>query len=80
MSFRTDNAAFEKWLRRRCKVVEADLKYKHKRMRKNAFVFLRATLVLEAEETVPFGDYLIAIGMISGRPRHDIGEDSGSHG
>jgi Uncharacterized protein conserved in bacteria (DUF2252) len=43
MSFRTDNAAFEKWLRRRCKVVEADLKYKHKRMRKNAFVFLRAT-------------------------------------
>ncbi len=34
---------FEKWLRRRCKVVEADLKYKHKRMRKNAFVFRRAT-------------------------------------
>ena len=43
VSFKKENKAFENWLRRRCKVVEADLAYKHKRMRKSAFVFLRAT-------------------------------------
>jgi len=43
MSFRSDNAAFEAWLRRRCKVVEKDLKYKHERMKESAFAFLRAT-------------------------------------
>ena len=43
MSFRTDNATFEMWLRTQCCVVDADLDYKHERMKKNAFVFLRAT-------------------------------------
>jgi Uncharacterized protein conserved in bacteria (DUF2252) len=43
MSFREDNDAFENWLREQCNVVEADLRRKHKRMRKDAFVFLRAT-------------------------------------
>ncbi len=43
MSFLDANHAYEKWLKTQCKVVEADLKYKHERMRKDAFVFLRAT-------------------------------------
>ena len=43
MSFRTDNAAFEMWVRTQCRVVDADLDYKHERMKKNAFVFLRGT-------------------------------------
>lgn len=34
---------YERWLRDQCDVVDADLDYKHKRMRENAFVFLRAT-------------------------------------
>jgi hypothetical protein len=46
--FQEVNASFEDWLRDRCaaigcKVVEKDLKRKHERMRKNPFVFLRAT-------------------------------------
>ncbi len=43
MAFLADNAAYEDWLRTQCQVVEADLEHKHERMRKNAFVFLRAT-------------------------------------
>ena len=43
MSLRTDNSAYEAWLRTQCQVVEADLEYKHQRMRKNPFTFLRAT-------------------------------------
>ncbi|MBR0776861.1 DUF2252 family protein [Bradyrhizobium diazoefficiens] len=43
MRFRDDNAEFETWLRKQCPVVEDDLVYKHKRMRKSAFIFLRAT-------------------------------------
>jgi uncharacterized protein (DUF2252 family) len=43
MSFKSDNAAFEKWLRQQCSVVEEDLQYKHRRMAKNSFTFLRAT-------------------------------------
>lgn len=43
MGFRDDNAEFEAWLRGQCRVVESDLAYKQKRMRKNAFIFLRAT-------------------------------------
>jgi hypothetical protein len=43
MSFVTDNQAYEKWLRAQCEVVEKDLKYKHERMRKCPFIFLRAT-------------------------------------
>ncbi len=43
MSFHADNEAFESWLRTQCDVVEADLEHKHERMKKNPFVFLRAT-------------------------------------
>lgn len=43
MRFRDDNAEFEAWLRDQCDVVESDLVHKHKRMRKSAFIFLRAT-------------------------------------
>jgi len=43
MSFRAENCAYEKWLKTQCDVVEDDLIYKHKRMQKNAFTFLRAT-------------------------------------
>ena len=43
MSFRNDNDAYEAWLARQCDVVARDLDYKHRRMKKNAFIFLRAT-------------------------------------
>jgi hypothetical protein len=43
MSFRQVNDEYEEWLATQCAVVTADLAYKHKRMGKNAFVFLRAT-------------------------------------
>ncbi|VIO68599.1 hypothetical protein CI1B_22220 [Bradyrhizobium ivorense] len=43
MSFRSDNAAFEAWLGRQCKVVKSEIKYKHRRMKKSPFIFLRAT-------------------------------------
>lgn len=42
-SIEQDVAAYEKWLRKQCDVVEADLDLKHRRMRKSAFDFLRAT-------------------------------------
>lgn len=38
-----DNAAYERWLRRHCKVVEEDVVQKHDRMRRSPFDFLRAT-------------------------------------
>ncbi|MDA9508477.1 hypothetical protein XI09_28330 [Bradyrhizobium sp. CCBAU 11386] len=38
-----DNRDFERWLRRQCKVVEPDLDEKHKKMKDDPFVFLRAT-------------------------------------
>lgn len=43
MSIHTDTKRYEDWLRKRCNVDEAALEQKHKRMRKNEFVFLRAT-------------------------------------
>src|SRR5262245_11799408 len=43
MSIQSDNADYEAWLRLQGPVVEKDLEYKHRRMRKSAFVFLRAT-------------------------------------
>jgi hypothetical protein len=52
MSFRKDNAAYEAWLRTQCEVVKKDVAHKHKRMRKNAFIFLRATYFRWAK-TVP---------------------------
>jgi hypothetical protein len=42
-SLRRDIESYERWLHKRCNVVEADLEKKHKRMRKSAFNFLRAT-------------------------------------
>jgi hypothetical protein len=43
MSFQEDNEAYETWLREQCTVVEEDLDFKHKKMKKDAFTFLRAT-------------------------------------
>src|SRR5205807_445946 len=43
MSFVKDNEKYERWLRKHCRVVEADLEKKHERMRESAFVFLRST-------------------------------------
>jgi Uncharacterized protein conserved in bacteria (DUF2252) len=43
MSFVSDNAAFEAWLKTQCAVVRKDLAYKHERMKLDAFTFLRAT-------------------------------------
>jgi Uncharacterized protein conserved in bacteria (DUF2252) len=43
MSFRTDNRDFEAWLKRHCRVVQADLNRKHQRMRRDPFSFLRGT-------------------------------------
>jgi hypothetical protein len=42
-SIKQDVAAYEAWLRTQCEVVLADLDAKHRRMRKSAFDFLRAT-------------------------------------
>src|SRR5712675_58268 len=41
MSFSKDNSAYEAWLA--CDVVAKDVDYKHHRMKKSAFIFLRAT-------------------------------------
>ena len=41
--FKADNDAFEAWLGTKCAVVTADLEFKHQRMGKDPFVFLRAT-------------------------------------
>ena len=38
-----DSAAYERWLRKQCEVVEPDLQTKHERMRQSPFDFLRAT-------------------------------------
>jgi hypothetical protein len=50
MSFCAANAEYEKWLRDQCEVVEPDLNYKHERMKKNPFVFLRATFFRWAQQ------------------------------
>jgi uncharacterized protein DUF2252 len=42
-SITQDVGAYEKWLRKQCRVVELDLDAKHRRMRKSAFDFLRVT-------------------------------------
>jgi hypothetical protein len=42
-SIEQDVTAYEGWLRKQCDVIERDLKAKHRRMRKSAFDFLRAT-------------------------------------
>jgi hypothetical protein len=43
MSFRDDNDAYEAWLATQCHAVAADIKHKHKQMKKSAFMFLRST-------------------------------------
>jgi hypothetical protein len=43
MSFRDDNDAYEAWLAKQCHVVKKDIEYKHRRMKKSPFIFLRAT-------------------------------------
>ena len=50
MSFIADNDAYEDWLRNQCAVVEADLEKKHKRMKLDPFVFLRATYFRRAKK------------------------------
>ena len=43
MSFRKDNDAYEAWLATQCDVVKKDIATKHHRMKKDSFIFLRAT-------------------------------------
>ena len=43
MSFADDNAAYETWLAAQCDVVAEDLEYKHWKMSRDPFNFLRAT-------------------------------------
>lgn len=43
MSFVSDNKAYESWLKGECNVVKKDIAHKHKRMKRDAFTFLRAT-------------------------------------
>src|SRR3954453_13126992 len=43
MSFRKDNEEFEAWLGTQCDVVKKDVMENHHQMKKNAFIFLRAT-------------------------------------
>jgi hypothetical protein len=43
MSFRKDNDEYEDWLAKQCDVIARDVDYKHRRMKKSAFIFLRAT-------------------------------------
>jgi len=43
MSFVKDNDAYEAWLATQCDVVSEDIKVKHRLMKDNAFMFLRAT-------------------------------------
>ena len=52
MSFRKDNDAYEAWLATQCDVVAKDIDVKHHRMKKNAFIFLRATYFRWAK-TIP---------------------------
>jgi hypothetical protein len=42
-SFSKDNAAYEAWLAKQCRVVKKDIKRKHRLMKESAFIFLRAT-------------------------------------
>jgi hypothetical protein len=43
VSFRKDNDDFEAWLAGHCDIVKEDIHYKHRQMKKSAFIFLRAT-------------------------------------
>jgi hypothetical protein len=52
MSFRKDNDEYETWLAKQCDVLAKDVDYKHHRMKKSAFIFLRATYFLSGEKCV----------------------------
>jgi hypothetical protein len=52
MSFRKDNDAYDAWLATQGDVVKDDVNTKHRRMKKNPFIFLRATYFRWAK-TVP---------------------------
>jgi hypothetical protein len=42
-TIKRDMAAYERWLRKQCRVVDADLEIKHQLMRKSPFAFLRGS-------------------------------------
>lgn len=48
--FVAENINYETWLKSQCDIVAFDLDYKHRRMRKNAFLFLRATFFRWAKQ------------------------------
>jgi hypothetical protein len=52
MSFRKDNDEYETWLAKQCDIVAKDVDYKHHRMKKSAFIFLRATYFRSGEKFV----------------------------
>ena len=52
MSFRKDNDEYDAWLATQCDVVKKDIDTKHHRMKKNPFIFLRATYFRWAK-TIP---------------------------
>src|SRR2546423_647227 len=69
MSFRSDNRDYEAWLAEQCDVVRKDIAYKHKRVKKSPFIFLRATYfrwarkmgawcpeLMDAPQILPIGD------------------------
>src|SRR3979490_2118232 len=59
MSFRKDNDAFEAWLAKQCDVVAKDVDTKHRRMKKSAFIFLRATYFRWAKQIGKWGPELM---------------------
>src|SRR2546423_540445 len=74
MSFRSDNRDYEAWLAEQCDVVRKDIAYKHKRMKKSPFIFLRATYfrwarkfgdggrkLMDAPQTLSIGNLLLEI-------------------
>jgi len=58
MSVETDVTAYEAWLHGQCTVVDEDLRYKHARMTKSPFVFLRATFFRWARQIESIGSDL----------------------
>ncbi|MDP9172181.1 MAG: DUF2252 domain-containing protein [Acidobacteriota bacterium] len=43
MNIRQATSAYEEWMRTCCRIVEADIRFKHDQMRKEPFLFFRAT-------------------------------------
>ena len=58
MSIDTDATAYENWLHDHCSVVDEDLRYKHARMTKSPFLFLRATFFRWARQIESIGSDL----------------------